>query len=256
LISPHKKLVLIAFALDWDVTNIQLNSRSKGRLDELMDELIQVLTEEKALRTRHSQEPRYLIQFPYVWLERYPWELGRSRISDASLNSEQKQQLERNLPDRILNTQVVNSPQLLELIEFLYARHQEDLPQEERVTFSETLAEGIKNCLISSATVTQIDSPWGVPYYALTRASYSPVNQEERIYAATEDTSQYFRLIKDWANRKPITMRLLEELDILPDRIEPAMQELDELVRAWADKYHHAQGQPMILQAVLGSQEE
>lgn len=221
-----------------------------------MDELIQALTEGKQLRMLGSKEPRYLIQFPYVWLERYPWQSGRSRIFDPSLNSEQKRQIETILPDRLLDAQVVNSRQLLELIEFLYARSQDDLPSEQCVPFSEAIAEDIKRRLIASETVTSIDSPWGAPYYALTRASYSPVDWEERTYNLVEDMSQYFRLMKNWADRKPRAMRLLEELDILPDRIEPAMQELDELIRAWADKYHDDQGQPMILQAAFGSLDE
>jgi hypothetical protein len=219
-----------------------------------MDELIQALTEGKQLRKTSSKEP--LIQFPYIWLERYPWQPGRSRIFDPSLNSEQKQQIETKLPERLLNAQVVNSRQLLELIEFLYARSQEDLLPEQCVPFSEAIAEDIKRRLIASETIMLIHSPWGVPYYALTHASYSPVDQEERTYTVIEDTSRYFRLMKDWADRKSITMRLMEELDILPNRIEPAMQELDEIIRDWADKYHHHQGQPMILHAVFGSQEE
>jgi hypothetical protein len=221
-----------------------------------MDELIQALTQGKQLRTLGSMEPRYLIQFPYVWLECYPWLPGRSRISDTDLDLEQQQQIEKKLPDCLLNAQVVNSLQLLELIEFLYARSQENLLQEQRVPFSEAIAEDIKHRLIASGTVTLIDSPWGLPYYALTYASYSPVDREERTCTVVEDTSQYFRLMKDWADRKPIAMRLLEELDILPDRIEPAMQELDEIIRAWADKYHHDKGQPIIFQAVFGSQSQ
>jgi hypothetical protein len=221
-----------------------------------MDELIQVLTEGKQLGNRGSKEPRYLIQFPYVWLEQYPWQPGRSRICDPSLNSEQKQQIENKLPTRLLNAQVVTSLQLLELIEFLYTRSQEDLPQEQRMPFSVAIGEDIKRRLIASDTVTPIDSPWGLPYYALTRASYSPVDREERIYAMAEDTTQYFRLIKDWADQRPIRMRFLEELDILPEQIEPAIQELDEIIRAWADKYHDYRGQPMVFQAAFGPQEE
>jgi hypothetical protein len=49
-------------------------------------------------------------------------------------------------------------------------------------------------------------------------------------------------------------MRLLEELDIPPENLEPAMQELDEIIRTWADKYHRADGEPFILQMVFGPQ--
>lgn len=228
----------------------------RGRLDELMDELIQVLTEGKQLQEQGSRESRYLIQFPYVWLERYPWQPEQSRICDPNLNSEQKRQIEKKLPDFLLNAQVVNSHQFLELIEFLYVRAQDELPQERRKPFDEVIAEDIKHRLIASETVTPIDSSWGLTYYVLTRASYSPVAQEERTYAVAEDTAQYFRLMKDWSDHRPIAMRLLEELDILPEQIESAMQELDELIRTWADKYHNDKGQAMIFQAAFGLQED
>jgi hypothetical protein len=69
-----------------------------------------------------------------------------------------------------------------------------------------------------------------------------------------EDTARYFRLMKDWAERQPKTMRLLEELDIPPHRMEQAMDELDEIIRQWADRYHQDDGEPMILQMVFGPQ--
>ena len=46
------------------------------------------------LKMLGSQEPRYLIQFPYVWMEKYPWQPGRSRIPGTSLTSEEKRQIE------------------------------------------------------------------------------------------------------------------------------------------------------------------
>lgn len=251
---PIQKAIFNQNWVDREIANSRPDSGLKGLVDELMDELIQVLTEGRQIRTLGSMEPRYLTQFPYVWLERYPWQPGRSRISDTSLTLEQKRQIENKLPNTLVDAQLLNSPQLLELLELLYARSQEELPQEQHQPLSKAIAKDIKHRLIASGTVTPIDCPWGLPYYALTRASYSPVDREERTYTLVEDTSHYVRLMKDWADRKPIAMRLLEELDILPDQIEPAMQELDEIVRAWADKYHHYQGQPMILQAVFGSQ--
>jgi ABC-type proline/glycine betaine transport system substrate-binding protein len=62
--------------------------------------------------------------------------------------------------------------------------------------------------------------------------------------------------MRDWADREPKVMRLLEELDIPPENLEQAMQELDEIIRAWADKYHRADGEPFVLQMVFGSQVE
>jgi len=224
------------------------------RVKVIVEEVRQALTEGKLLKMLGSQEPRYLIQFPYVWIDQYAWMPGRSRIYGSSLAPEQKRYIEEKLPSNLPDAQVVNSLQFLELIEFLHTRSQEDLPQEQRLPLSEAMAEHIKRRLIYSGTVTRIDCPWGLPYYALTRASYSPVDGKERTYTVVEDTARYFKLMTDWADRQPRVMRLLEELDIPADQIEPAMEELDEIVRAWGDKYHRADGEPMILQMVFGQQ--
>jgi hypothetical protein len=224
------------------------------RVKVIVEEVRQALTEGKLLKMLGSQEPRYLIQFPYVWMEHYPWQPGRSRISGTSLNSDEKRYIEDKLPSPLPDAQVVNSLQFLELIEFLHTRSQEILPKEQRLGLSEAMAEHIKRRLLYSKTVTRIDCPWGLPYYALTRASYSPADGKERTYTMVEDTARFFRLMRDWADKQPNVMRVLEELDIPPENLDTAMEELDEVIRAWADKYHRADGEPFVLQMVFGSQ--
>jgi hypothetical protein len=226
------------------------------RVKVIVEEVRQALTEGKLLKMLGSQEPRYLIQFPYVWLEQYPWQPGRQRIPGNSLTPDEKRVIESRLPKYLPDAQLINSFQFMELIEFLHRRSQEDVEVNRRMPLSEALAEHIKRRLIYSGTVTKIDSPWGMPFYALTRASYSPEDQEERTYIMVEDTARYFRLMRDWAERQPRVMRVLEELDIPPERIDAALDELDEIVRQWADRYHQAGGKPMVLQMVFGSQEE
>ncbi|MFB8790938.1 MAG: heterocyst differentiation master regulator HetR [Potamolinea sp.] len=226
------------------------------RVKVIVEEVRQALTEGKLLKMLGSQEPRYLIQFPYVWMDQFSWIPGRSRVCGTSLNAEEKRYIQDKLPENLPDAQVINSLQFLELIEFLHTRSQEDLPEEQRLTLSEAMAEHIKRRLIYSGTVTRIDCPWGLPYYALTRASYSPADGKERTYTVVEDTARYFRLMQDWAVRQPKVMRLLEELDIPPENMEQAMEELDEIVRAWGDKYHHADGEPVILQMVFGPKVE
>ncbi|HEY9750657.1 MAG TPA: heterocyst differentiation master regulator HetR [Allocoleopsis sp.] len=226
------------------------------RVKVIVEEVRQALTEGKLLKMLGSQEPRYLIQFPYVWLEQYPWMPGRSRIPGTSLTSEEKRQIEQKLPENLPDAQLVNSFQFMDLIEFLHERSQEDLAPEHRLPLSEALAEHIKRRLIYSGTVTRIESPWGMPFYALTRSSYSPADDEERTYIMVEDTARYFRLMKDWADQQPRVMRVLEELDIPEEKVGQALQELDEVIRAWADRYHKAGGKSMILQMVLGPREE
>lgn len=226
------------------------------RVKAIVEEVREALTEGKLLKMLGSQEPRYLIQFPYVWLEQYPWMPGRARIPGNNLTPEEKRQIERKLPSNLPDAQLINSFQFMELIEFLHTRSQEDFPPERRMPLSEALAEHIKRRLIYSGTVTRIDSPWGMPFYALTRSSYSPADDQERTYVMVEDTARYFRIMKDWAERQPKTMRLLEELDIPPHRMEQAMDELDEIIRHWADRYHQDGGEPMVLQMVFGPQEQ
>ncbi|MBO0349604.1 heterocyst differentiation master regulator HetR [Phormidium pseudopriestleyi FRX01] len=226
------------------------------RVKAIVEEVKEALTKGKLLKMLGSQEPRYLIQFPYVWLEQYSWRPGLPRIPGNNLTSEEKRQIERQLPNNIPDAQLINSFQFMELIEFLHARSQEDFSPDRRMPLSEALAEHIKRRLVYSGTVTRINSPWGMPFYALTRASYSPVDDQERTYVMVEDTARYFRLMKDWAERQPKTMRLLEELDIPSHRMDQAMEELDEVIRQWADRYHEEGGEPMLLQMVFGPQEE
>lgn len=226
------------------------------RVKAIVAEVRQALTEGKLLKMLGSQEPRYLIQFPYVWLEQYPWEPGKSRIPGTSLTPEEKRHIEQKLPDELPDAQLVNSFQLMDLIEFLHKRSQEDFPKERHMPLSEALAEHIRRRLIYSGTVTRIDSPWGMPFYALTRSSYSPADQEERTYIMIEETARYFRMMRDWAERQPKVVRIMEELDIRPNDFDDAMDELDRVIRAWADKYHQdsdrIETETIILQMAVG----
>ncbi|MBE9232832.1 heterocyst differentiation master regulator HetR [Cuspidothrix issatschenkoi LEGE 03284] len=226
------------------------------RVKIIVEEVRQALTEGKLLKMLGSQEPRYLIQLPYVWMEKYPWQPGRSRVPGTSLTSEEKKQIEQKLPKNLPDAKLVTSFEFMDLIDFLHKRSQEDLPPSHQMPLSEALAEHIKRRLIYSGTVTRIDCPWGMPFYALTRPFYAPADDQERTYTMVEDTARYFRMMKYWADRKPNTMRAVEELDIPADWIEPAMEELDEIIRSWGDKYHQEGGVPMILQMVFGNKDE
>ncbi|MEA5469746.1 heterocyst differentiation master regulator HetR [Spirulina sp. 06S082] len=226
------------------------------RVKAIVAEVRQAIAEGKLLKTLGSQEPRYLIQFPYVWLEKYPWQKGRSRIESTSLTTDQKQNIEAKIPDNLPDALLINSFQFFELIEFLHLRSQEILPEERRMSMSEALAEHIKRRLVYSGTVMRVDNSWGLPFYALTRPTYSPVGREERTYTMVEDTARYFRMMRDWAEEKPNVMRLLEELDIPEENLAAAKADLDEVIRTWADKHHRKGGKSMILQMVFGDKED
>ncbi|MCL2932362.1 MAG: heterocyst differentiation master regulator HetR [Trichodesmium sp. MAG_R03] len=233
------------------------------RVKVIVQEVEEALTKGKLLKMLGSQEPRYLIQFPYVWLEQYPWTPGCSRLPGNNLPTEERKYIENKLPSNMPDARLINSFQFMELIEFLHRRSQEDLPIERRMPLSEALTEHIKRRLIYSGTVTKIDSPWGMPFYALTRSTYSPEDQEERTYIMVEDTARYFRLMKDWAEKNSTNkvMRILEEFDISPDRFEQAKEELDEIIRHWADRYHkpggkQMGGKQMVVQMVFGPKDD
>jgi Peptidase family S48/Heterocyst differentiation regulator C-terminal Hood domain len=226
------------------------------RVKAIVEEVGQALTEGKLLKMLGSQEPRYLIQLPYVWMKQYPWQPGRSRISSNSLTSDEKKQLEQKLPSPLPDAQLINSFQFLELIEYLHESSQEELPRDQRMPLSEALAEHIKRRLLYSGTVTRIESPWGMPFYALTRASYSPDDEGERTFVMVEDTARFFRLMKGWTDRHPQYMRALEALDIPPERVDQAIEELDDVIRQWADRYHQDGGKPFIVQMALGIRED
>lgn len=226
------------------------------RVKVIVEEVRQALTEGKLLKMLGSQEPRYLIQLPYVWMEHFPWQPGRSRIAGSSLTMEEKRQIEEKLPPNLPDAQIVNSFQFMDIIEFLHERSQEDLPEERRLPMSEALSEHIKRRLLYSGTVTRIDSPWGMPFYALTRSFYSPADREERTYIMVEDTARYFRLMRDWAEYQPRVLRVLEELDIPEDRIEDALTDLDQVLREWGDRYHKEGGVPFVVQMAVGPKDE
>ena len=239
------------------------NIRHTGHLHHIEPKRVKVIVEEvkealatgKLLKMFGAQEPRYLIEFPYVWLEQFPWQSGELRIHNTNLPIEYKRDIEAKLPPDIPQAQVISSFQFLELIEFLYNRSQQHLPEDRRVSLSEAFTEHIKRRLIYSGTVSRIDCPWGLPFYVLNRPYYAPVEEEERTYTMIEDTARYFRLMRDWADQQPTVMRVLEELDVAPDQMEAAQAELDKVIRAWADKYHQPGGQTMVLQMVFGEKD-
>jgi hypothetical protein len=230
----------------------QLHHIEPKRVKVIVEEVEQALTEGKLLKMLGSYEPRYLIQLPYLWLELHPLLPDQLRIVGTSLTTAEKQQIINKLPDPLPDAQLLNGIQFMDLLELLHRRSQEDIPGERQVPLSEAMTEHIKRRLIHSGTVTRIDSPWGAPFYALTRTSYAPADDEERAYTAVEDTARYFSLMRSWTERQPKVIRILEELNIPLTQVEPALQELDELISAWADRHHQVTGEPFILQAVVG----
>ena len=228
------------------------------RVKVIVEEMQAALTEGKLLKMLGSQEPGYLIQLPHVWLQKHPWHLGEFRVPGNSLTAEEKRQVEAklqatDLPEPLPDAQLLTGFQFMDLIDFLHARSQESLPEDRQMALSDALAEHIRRRLIYAGTVARMDSPMGgMPFYVLTRVSYSPVGTEERTYTMMEDTARYFRLMREWAGSHQGTRRILEELNIPSDKREAAFDELDQLISEWADRHHDDKGQPTVVQMAMG----
>lgn len=230
----------------------QLHHLEPKRVKVIVEEVNQALATGSLLKMLGSSEPRYLIQVPYLWLELYPWQTGQSRIPGNSLSSADKRQIEEKLTGALPDAQILNDIQFIELLDHLHCRSQGNLAEQDQTPLSEAMTDHIKRRLIHSGTVTRIDASWGVPFYALMRTFYAPVDDQERAYTAVEDTAHYFNLMRSWAKRQPRVIRILEELNIPAEQVDQAVAELDQLISDWANRHHVPDGEPFILQSVIG----
>ncbi len=230
----------------------QLHHIEPKRVKAIVEEIEQSLAEGRVLKMLGAQSPDYLIQFPCLWLERYPCRAGCPRWQGGGLSARQRWEIEQKLPSHLPEAQVIDSMQLTELIDLLHERSQAKLPESERVPLSEALEEHITSRLLHSHTILKIENAWGLPLFALLKSSYAPEGLEERVFTSIEDTANYFRLMKEWANRSPHTMRIIEELDVPLESFDEALNELDVLVRSWADRHHQSGGKSVILQMAFG----
>ncbi|MBD2101062.1 heterocyst differentiation control protein, partial [Leptolyngbya sp. FACHB-261] len=177
---------------------------------------------------------------------------GSPRWQARQLSARQRWEIEQKLPANLPDAQLIDSIQLRDLLEALHQWSQAKLPAAERVPLSDAVEEHIISRLLHSQTMLKIENAWGLPLFALLKASYAPQGLEERVFTSVEDTANYFRLMKEWANRSPHTMRIIEELDVPLERLEEAMNELDILVRSWANRYHQAGSKAMTIQMAFG----
>jgi hypothetical protein len=124
------------------------------------------------------------------------------------------------------------------------------------MAFSDALMSHIKFRLLHSGTVIQIDSPLvGIPLYALVSESYTPKGEQERVFAMIDDVARYFGQLQAWVREEAGVLRGVEVFDVAPQRRQEALLELDDMLRAWADKYHQDGGAPMVLQFAAGTRE-
>lgn len=222
------------------------------RVKAIIEEIQHTLSHGKPLKMLGAEQPDYLTQFPYLWLNQYPWMPGKPRLQEMHLLPSEVHQLEQRLPSSLPHAQWIDEAQLMDLIETLYVRSQEKLAIADQLPFSAAMGEHIKRRLLYSETIQKLETTLALPIYVLTRCSYTPVGEEERFYTLTRDTVRFLHLMQQWANHQSPVLRGLEELDIPPEKLPAALEELDELLRNWANKHHHDNGEPVVLQIVAG----
>lgn len=226
------------------------------RVKAIVQEIQAALDEGQSLKVLSSKEPYYLIALPFLWQEHFPCGLGETRVRIQGLTPGERKAIEESLPPDNPRARILDQVEFNELIELLHRMSQAELPQGQRMSFSDALMSHIKFRLLHSGTVIQIDSPLvDIPLYALASESYSPRGQQERVFAMIDDVARYFGLLQAWVREETGVLRGVEVFDVAPDQRQQALEELDEMLRAWADKYHQDGGLPMVLQFAAGRRE-
>ena len=226
------------------------------RVRAIVKEMQTLKAEGRSLTSLSDQEPYYLIGLPFLWQEKYPWESGQSRLQGHHLSPKEHDFLYAQLPSELPPARFLDMLEFLDLIKLLHEKSQAESPPHRQMSLSDALSEHIKFRLLHSGTVTQVDVPFlSIPIFALTRPHYAPKGQRERVFTMMDDLARFSKLMQGWVVEQPGVLRGLEVFDVPPEQREQALTELDELLRAWADKYHQDGGHPMILQLAAGTRE-
>ncbi|MEB3213033.1 MAG: heterocyst differentiation control protein [Leptolyngbyaceae bacterium] len=224
------------------------------RVKEIIEEIRLSLTEGKLLKLLGAQEPDYLMQLPHYWLTQYPEEPGGEKFAVQGLSADEKKRIQSKLKEDYPSAKVIGAIQLLDMIEDLHGRSQQCLAEGEQVPLSESLAEHIRRQLIHSGTIIKIDvNSMPIALYALARESYSPAGKAARTRAMIEDTARFFSLMRQWTDRQPRVLRVVEELDIPSEQIDEALDHLDRLMNNWANQYHKDGGETFIVHLCTGA---
>ncbi len=226
------------------------------RVRAIIKEVEDLIEQGRSLTTLSDQEPYYLIGLPHLWQEKYPWQPGESRLPRHHLTHREQEILQAYLPNDAPAAQLLDLTDFLELISLLHTTSQLEYPPHRQLPLSEALTDHIKFRLLHSGTVTQVDLPFlSIPIFALTRNHYAPKGERERVFTMMDDLARFCKLMQGWVVERPDVLRGLEVFDVHPHQRNAALEELDELLRAWADKYHQDGGYPMILQLAAGTRD-
>lgn len=226
------------------------------RVKAIIKEVQDALNQGQTLKTLNSQEPYYLIALPHLWQEKFPCLPGQPRVVLRGLTPSERLELEQSLPADLPNAKLLDPGEFTDLIQLLHELSQAELPSGQRMTSSDALTEHIKFRLLHSGTVLQVDSPLlALPLFALARTTYIPRGERERVFTMIDDVARFFSLLQSWVKEEPGVLRAIEVFDVDPARQEEALSELDQMLQAWADKYHQDGGHPMVLQVAAGARE-
>lgn len=226
------------------------------RVKAMVQEIEKTLAQGQSLKVLNSKEPYYLIALPFLWQEKFPCGDDQPRVMIQGLTPGERKAIEAELPPEVPRARILDQVEFNELIETLHEVSQAELAEGQRMPFSDALMSHIKFRLLHSETVIQIDSPLvGIPLFALASESYSPRGERARVFAMIDDVARYFNLLQAWVREEEGVLRGVEVFDVDPDRRQAALDELDELLRNWADKYHQDKGFPMVLQFAAGTRE-
>lgn len=208
------------------------------RVKEIVSEFDNLVKSGEPLHLLGSIEPSYLIGFSYIWAEKFPMQDGESRLKIFNLTTSERLIVEAGITTSFPKCLAIREDQLYSLIEELHGKSQDSLPPEKRTAFSDALAEHAKFRLLESGTVKEIKLNPKLSAYILAKTDYSPRDRQARIHTMIQDLTSYFEGMYAWVDEDPEVMRGIETLGMLPENKDVAFQELDQIVRDWADKYH------------------
>jgi hypothetical protein len=227
------------------------------RVKEIVGEFDNLLETGGSLQLLGSVEPTYLIGFSYIWIEKYSVQPGEFRTKFFNLTEGERLILESGFPKGIPDCLVLREGDVQYLIRELHERAQNLLPEVKRTPFSDALADHAKFRLLASETMQEIKIAKDTSAYLLVKKDYSPKGKQARMQTMIQDLTRSFRWMYSWVHDEPNILRGIETLEICEDQRHEAMQELDDMVRAWADKYHtESDGSNVIaLQFLIGPEE-
>lgn len=225
------------------------------RVRSIVREVETRLSQASPLNLFGSREPQYLIGVPYLWIETFPY-TGQDRTTLFHLSSLDKQYISSLVNDTFPQVMLISEEELIDLLQKMHDKAQADLITEKRTTLSDAMLEYMKFCLIDSKTVLEVRLPeCGITLFLLAKTIYAPNSTHSRIRSLMQDVLRYFRLARLWAYREGNVFRGIETFCIKPEMYDSAVEEIDNFIKYWADKYHCEDQQPTLLQLIVGKQE-